>query len=64
MTMNIINEIKIENRFKEKPTKLSIKLGKWKNNLRPLKWFSLFILLMLPIFKMPAWCISADFYDP
>ena len=62
--MNIINEIKIENRVKEKPTKMSLKLASFKKNLVPLKWFALFILLVLPIFKMPAWCISADFYDP
>ena len=63
MTMNIINEIKIENRVKEKPSKMSITLARTKKNLVPLKWFALFILLVLPIFKMPAWCISADFYD-
>ena len=64
MTMNIINEIKIENRLKGEPSRISQRLRKWKKNLVPLKYFSLFLLLVLPIFKMPAWCLSAAFYDP
>ena len=64
MTMNIINEIKIENRIKEKPSKMSLTLARTKKNLVPLKWFALFLLLVLPVFKMPSWCINADFYDP
>ena len=64
MTMNIINEIKIENRVKEKPSKMSITLAKTKKNLVPLKWFALFVLLVLPVFKMPSWCVQANFYDP
>ena len=64
MTMNIINEIKIENRKKSKHTKTTKNLQKLKKTLRPLKYFSLFILLFLPVFKMPAWCIDAQFYEP
>ena len=64
MTMNIINEIKIENRIKETPTKFSMRLARTKKNLVPLKWFALFILLVLPVFQMPNWCITAEFYKP
>ena len=65
MTMNIINEIKMENRLKEKPTAVSNTLRKLQKTFKPLKYFSLFILLVLPIFKMPSWCVAANFYqDP
>ena len=65
MTMNIINEIKIENRIKEAPSKFSMKLARTKKNLVPLKWFALFILLVLPVFEMPNFCINSEpNYDP
>ena len=60
MTMNIINEIKIENRAKEAPTNFSMKLARTKKNLVPLKWFALFILLVLPVFEMPNFCITSE----
>ena len=58
--MNIINEIKIENRAKEAPTNFSMKLARTKKNLVPLKWFALFILLVLPVFEMPNFCITSE----
>ena len=65
MTMNIINEIKIENRIKEAPSKFSMKLARAKKNLVPLKWFALFILLVLPVVEMPNFCINSEpKYDP
>ena len=60
MTMNIINEIKIENRIKEAPTDLSLKLTRIKKNLEPLRWLALFILLVLPVFEMPNFCINDE----
>jgi len=38
---------------------MSNKCSKWRKNIVPLKWVSLCILAILPIFTSPNWCIEA-----
>ena len=33
-----------------------------RKNIKPLKWISLFILAVLPIFTVPNWCIRDNLY--
>jgi len=39
---------------------MSNKCSKWRKNIVPLKWISLCILAILPIFTIPNWCIKAN----
>ena len=57
MTLNIIMEIKERSRREDEPTEISLRCGKIRKNLVPLKWISLFLLGVIPMFQIPNWCI-------
>ena len=62
MTLNIIMEIKDRSRREENPSPKIKKCLKWRKNIVPLKWISLFLLAILPIFEVPNWCIKDKLY--
>ena len=62
MTLNIIMEIKERSRREDEPSELAIRCGKIRKNLVPLKWISLFLLGVIPMFQIPNWCIRDNLY--
>jgi len=63
MTLNIITEIKQRRRQDADPDDLQTCCRIWRKRFLPLKWVSLSLLLILPIFTVPNWCIEANLYQ-
>ena len=64
MTLNIIMDIKDRSRRDDDPSALSLKLRKWRKNIVPLKWISLTLLAILPLFSTPNWCVKEGLFEP
>ena len=64
MTLNIISEIKERERRTEDKSEIQKSCQKWRKTIRPLKWLSLVILAITPIFQVPNWCIRDGLFEP
>ena len=62
MTLNIIHSIKERSRIEDDPSELAVKCGKWRKNIVPLKWVSLTLLAVIPMFQIPNWCVREKKY--
>lgn len=57
-------EIKDSSRREDDPSEFQSKCSKWRKNIVPLKWISLFLLAVIPMFQIPNWCIRDKKYTP
>ena len=57
-------EIKERSRREDEPSEIAIRCGKIRKNLVPLKWISLILLAVIPMFQIPNWCVRDNLVKP
>ena len=64
MTKRMIHKIKKLEQKKEhkKNNRIAEFSKKYRQILKPLEWFSIFLLVFLPFVSVPNWCMKADLY--